>query len=179
MAKQNKKNKYISYVAIFLVIAFGATYILSIYPSNKFEQRKTQVVKKVNIPFTKHADLQIISSNNDTVHNVNIEIVEDDFHTQQGLMYRSSMKEDNGMLFIFKDEKPRSFWMRNTQIGLDIIYTDASGKIVSMAKYAKPYDETSSPSNYPAKYVLEVNDGMADKWGVKVGDIIKWQRLKK
>jgi len=177
MAKKSNKNKYLGYVALALVIAFGATYILSSFPSNKFQQRKVQKVKKVNIPFTKHGDLQIISATGDTIKNLSIEIADDDFHTQQGLMYRSSLEENNAMLFIFPDVSKRWFYMKNTQIGLDIIYANENGKIVSIAKNAKPYDETSLPSDYPAKYVLEINDGLSDTWGIKVGDKLVWTRL--
>ncbi|MCK5824436.1 MAG: DUF192 domain-containing protein [Ichthyobacteriaceae bacterium] len=161
---------------IILAIAFGITYVLSNFPSDKLKTRKTNP-NKVNIPFTKHADLSIISASGDTIKNINIEIADSEFETQQGLMYRSSMKENNGMLFVFKDNKPRHFYMRNTRIGLDIIYINDENIIVSFAKDAKPYDETSLPSTYPAKYVLEINDGLVDKWRVKPGDKIVVTKL--
>jgi len=175
MAKRNNKQKYLGYIAIALIIAFGATYIATSFSKEKPQQQKRE---KVEIPFTKHGELQILSAKGDTIHSFNIEIADDDFHTEQGLMYRSSMDENNGMLFIFPDVQPRSFWMRNTQIGLDIIYADANGVIVSIAKYAKPYDETSLPSEGPAKYVLEINDGLSDKLGIKAGDKLVWKRMK-
>lgn len=178
MAKRSNRKNYLGYISIFLILAFGAAYIYSNFSGNKVRRVNTQKRQKVEIPFRKDADLVIISAAGDTIKKLNTEIAEDDFHTQQGLMYRSSMDDDNSMIFIFPDEQKKWFFMKNTQIGLDIIYADKNGKIVSFAKYAKPYDETSLPSNFPAMYVLEVNDGLVDKWNVNVGDIIKWDRIK-
>ena len=177
MAKRNNKNKYLSYLAIALMLAFGITYIVSSVSGNKNkpQQNKRQ---KVEIPFTKHANLQVLSTKGDTIHSFNLEIAEDDYHTQLGLMYRSGMDDNNSMLFIFSDVQPRAFWMKNTRIGLDIIYADANGIIVSIAKYAKPFDEKSLPSKAPAKYVLEINDGLSDKLGINVGDKLVWERIK-
>jgi len=87
------------------------------------------------------------------------------------------MDDDNSMIFIFPDVQPRAFWMKNTRIGLDIIYADANGIIVSIAKYAKPFDEKSLPSNAPAKYVLEINDGLSDKFGINIGDKLSWGKI--
>ena len=175
MPKKSNKNKYFGYIAIGLMIAFGATYIVSSISGPKPQQRKKH---RVEVPFVKQGELQILTSNGDTL-SFNIEIADSAIKTEQGLMYRSSMKDENGMLFIFPDVQPRSFWMRNTRIGLDIIYADADGKIVSIAKYAKPYDDKHSlPSNYPAKYVFEVNDGLSDKLGISAGDKISWTRIK-
>ena len=173
MAKRSNKNKYLGYLAIVLMVAFGATYIVSSLSGKKPQQKKGE---KVEIPFTKHGELQILSTKGDTIHSFDIEIAEDNYHTQLGLMYRSSMKDDNGMIFIFPDVQPRAFWMRNTRIGLDIIYADSNGIVVSIAKYAKPFDETSLPSQGPAKYVFEINDGLSDKLGIKAGDKLVWTK---
>ena len=75
------------------------------------------------------------------------------------------------MLFVFPDEDYRSFWMRNTLIPLDIVYLDAGGNVVSI-KQMKPMDETGVPSDFPAKYAIEMNQGAAAKAGVKVGDVL-------
>jgi len=175
MAKKSNKNKYLGYLAIALMLAFGVTYIVSSLSVKRPQQKRRE---KVEVPFTKHGELQVLSTTGDTIHSFDIEIAEDDYHTQLGLMYRSNMNENNGMIFIFPDVQPRSFWMRNTRIGLDIIYADADGVIVSIAKYAKPFDETSLPSKAPAKYVFEINSGLSDKLGIKAGDKLVWRKVK-
>ena len=90
----------------------------------------------------------------------------------QGLMNRTSMPEDAGMLFIFNKEIERGFWMKNTLIPLDMIFVKKNGLIHHIHPNAKPNDLTSVKSNGPVIAVLEINGGMAKKLGIKVGDII-------
>jgi uncharacterized membrane protein (UPF0127 family) len=90
-----------------------------------------------------------------------------------GLMFRDSMPEDHGMLFIFPTETRRSFWMKNTRIPLDIFYFDADLKLVSVSERTPPCRTErcpSYPSSGPAKYVLELNAGKAEQLGVQPGD---------
>jgi uncharacterized membrane protein (UPF0127 family) len=90
-----------------------------------------------------------------------------------GLMFRESMAADHGMLFIFPTEAPRSFWMKNTRIPLDIMYFDEDFKLVSISADIPPCRVSrcpSYPSAAPAKYVLELNAGTASELGVGVGD---------
>lgn len=105
-----------------------------------------------------------------------VEVADTPDKQQLGLMFRDSMPEDHGMLFIFPNERMRSFWMRNTRISLDIIYFDADYRVVSIAKGAKPCRTTRCPgypSDGPAKYVLELNAGLADQLGLQVGDLME------
>ena len=90
-----------------------------------------------------------------------------------GLMFRDSMPADQGMLFIFPNEAPRSFWMKNTRISLDIMYFDKHLKLVSISADTPPCRVSrcpSYPSVVPAKYVLELNAGTASALGVGLGD---------
>jgi len=80
------------------------------------------------------------------------------------------MEADQGMLFIFENEEPRGFYMKNTHIPLDLIFLDAQNKIVSITKDAKPESLETIPSNVPAQYVLEINGGLSDQWNLAVGD---------
>ena len=111
-----------------------------------------------------------IFKNDSLIQTIEVEFAKNDEERALGLMYRSSMDEHQGMWFIFPEEAPRSFYMRNTEIPLDIIYLDKDKKVVSIAKNARPYDETSLPSEKPAMYVLEINGGLSDKWGIEKGD---------
>ncbi len=85
-------------------------------------------------------------------------------------MYRNSMEQDQGMLFIFEKEEPRGFYMKNTNIPLDLIFLDSENKIVSISKNAKPKSLETIPSEEPAQYVLEVNAGLSDQWNLTLGD---------
>lgn len=139
-----------------------------------------QVTKKTNrtkeITFTKQGSLQILDSLNQPKARFDIELATDEYARQTGLMYRKSMKDSQAMLFIFEDEAPRYFYMKNTYIPLDIIYINGQNKIVSFAKDAKPLDETALPSHKAAKYVLEIKSGLVDQYHLAVNDKVLWQR---
>jgi len=141
----------------------------------KKEQKRE--IKTQKISFTKEGRLSISKTETDSiVVNFDIEIAESDYETQTGLMYRESMAQNQAMLFIFPNIAMHSFYMKNTQIPLDIIYIDENLKIVSFHKNAKPFDETGLSSKVPIQYVLEVNAGLSDKLGLAVGDSISYQK---
>jgi uncharacterized membrane protein (UPF0127 family) len=101
-----------------------------------------------------------------------LEVADTDALRQKGLMRRDSMPKDHGMIFVFTDEAPRGFWMKNTRIALDIVYVDAKGKVVSI-KQMKPFDVTTVPSDGPAQYAIELNQGTAADVGIKAGDALE------
>jgi len=92
---------------------------------------------------------------------------------EKGLMQRSFMDQDEGMFFVFDREGRYSFWMKNTLISLDIIWINSDNKIVFIEKNAQPCHGLTCLSIAPdqtAKYVLEINGGLSDKFGFKIGD---------
>ncbi|AJF59725.1 MAG: DUF192 domain-containing protein [Candidatus Diapherotrites archaeon] len=94
-----------------------------------------------------------------------------------GLMFRESLPENSGMLFIFPDSSPRSFWMKNTLIPLDIMWIDESKKIAGITENVQPCKADpcpSYPSRKPVKYVLEVNAGFAGRKGIKENDSVEF-----
>ncbi len=110
-------------------------------------KEKTKTVKPVEVLFKKEGELTIYKAETDSViTKLDIEIADTDYEVQTGLMYRNSMKEDQGMLFVFPTMRPRFFYMKNTRIPLDLIYIDNDKNIVSFQKNAKPFDESSLPS---------------------------------
>ena len=123
-------------------------------------------------PHTESVEL-VLSMNQDTQILVNAEIADDPLERQKGLMFRDQLAENDGMIFIFDDEEPRSFWMKNTFIPLDILYFDSNGLLVSaltmepcIADPCKGY-----PSKNPAKYVLEVNKGFIEQHNIQPGKV--------
>lgn len=155
-------------------IFFGISFLLV---SACKEEDKPSEVKPVQIFFEKEGTLQIHTAQTDSLLvEMDIEIADDDYQTQTGLMYRNGMKNSQGMLFIFPDEDVRSFYMKNTKFALDIIYIAEDKTIVSIQKEALPLNETSLPSREPAMFVLEVNAGLSDKWGLAIGDLIEFER---
>ena len=130
-------------------------------------------------PFEHEGNLSFYKKDRDSllIKTFEIEFARTAQETEVGLMYRKSMKENQGMLFVFHDERPRSFWMKNTYIPLDIIYLDKDKRIVSIAKNAEPLSETSRPSEGEAMYVLEINGGLSDKIGLSKGDRMTYESL--
>ena len=104
-----------------------------------------------------------------------VEIADTSEKQALGLMFRDKMPADHGMLFIFPNEAPRSFWMKNTRIPLDIMYFDKELKMVGISADTPPCKVSrcpSYPSVAPAMYVLELNSGMAAELGVGLGDLL-------
>jgi uncharacterized membrane protein (UPF0127 family) len=157
-------------IFIVLLILLGLYSCGENVKTNQKQQTKTE-----NFAFSKDTELQIKDSLGETIAKFNIELATDAYKRETGLMYRKSMKPENAMLFIFEKEKPLYFYMKNTYIPLDIIYINTQKRIVSIAKNALPLDETTLPSNYPAKYVLEVNAGLADQLGIVPGLKVDWK----
>jgi len=85
----------------------------------------------------------------------------------RGLMFRESMPANRGMIFVFNDDAVRNFWMKNTLIPLDMIFADRDGKVISVSENVQPCKEKDSSrclnysSLFPARYVLEINAGLA------------------
>jgi uncharacterized membrane protein (UPF0127 family) len=95
---------------------------------------------------------------------------------ERGLMFRQSMPENEGMLFVYKEPQEMSFWMRNTFIPLDIAFVDADGIILNIHQ-AKPLDDSIHyRSAGAAKYVIETNQGWFSRHGIRPGDKVTFGR---
>lgn len=152
-----------------IYLLFVVCFIIQL--SCKEETKKA--IKTAPITFKKEADLRILQKDSDSLlAELDIEIADSDYERETGLMYRSSMESNQGMLFVFEEVAMRYFYMKNTEIPLDLIFMDDQMKIASFQKNAQPLKENSLTSKVPVKYVLEVNAGLADKWSLTVGDSI-------
>jgi uncharacterized membrane protein (UPF0127 family) len=100
-----------------------------------------------------------------------LEVANTEATRERGLMRRDSMPADHGMIFVFPDAADRAFWMKNTRFNLDILYLGDSGRVVSI-KQMKAHDLTGVPSDGPARYAIELNEGQAAAAGVKAGDTL-------
>ncbi|WGK63687.1 DUF192 domain-containing protein [Croceiramulus getboli] len=140
------------------------------------EQKKAPSVQPSAPQFTQEGELKLIKQSGDTLTALKIEIADNDYETETGLMHRTQMQDDQGMLFVFEDERPHSFYMKNTLIPLDIIWIGADQVIKNISENAQPMDETSIFSEADVQYVLEVNAGLVEQWGLEIGDQIVWKR---
>lgn len=132
-------------------------------------------IKTTPIKFNKEGSLSIYKRDS-LLTSLDIEIADTDYERETGLMHRTSMENNQGMLFIQKELRVQNFYMKNTVIPLDLIFIDDNLNIVSFQENAKPFDESSLSSQVPAKYVLELNAGLAEKLLLEVGDSIVYTR---
>ncbi|MHA7059983.1 DUF192 domain-containing protein [Aquimarina sp. M1] len=163
-----KKNIFTTLIAVSVISIFSCK-----------EATDKKIVTE-EIKFTKEGELSVFNLQDSIpshVIDLDIEIADNDYERETGLMYRKAMEEKRGMLFVQENFRPQSFYMKNTLIPLDIIYIDDQFKIVSFQKNAKPLDETSLPSGKPSKYILEINAGLSDEWNLKVGDSISFKKI--
>ena len=124
--------------------------------------------------FRKEGELTFTDTTGNQLIKIDIEIADDEYQRQLGLMNRQSMEEMRGMLFIFSEERLQSFWMLNTLFSLDIIFIDSKKEIVTIHRNTKPLSEQSYPSSKPSQYVLEVNSGFCERHNIKEGDKVFW-----
>ncbi|MEO0030585.1 MAG: hypothetical protein RIS94_343 [Pseudomonadota bacterium] len=107
-------------------------------------------------------------------HAFRVEVAASPGEQERGLMFRTAMGADEGMIFPMDPPRRTAFWMRNTVIGLDIIFIGADHKVLNVAANAIPYDETPLPSAGAAAGVLELNAGRAAQIGIQPGDKVEW-----
>ncbi len=128
--------------------------------------------------FKKGGELTFYNEKGQTKAKIDIQIADTEFDRQLGLMFRKNMEENQGMLFIFPVAEVQSFWMRNTLISLDMIFINEDKKIITIHKNTVKLSDNSYTSTGPAKYVLEVNAGYTNKFNIKEGDHVNWERSK-
>ena len=107
---------------------------------------------------------------------VDVEVADTPQERGRGLMFRESMGQKEGMLFIFQKEGFKGFWMKSTYIPLDIIFINKDFKVASIVKDARPCKDNpckTYKSKYPVKYALEVNAGFVNQYGIENGTRIE------
>ena len=114
-----------------------------------------------------------VKSGNRT-HSFTVEIARTSQQQAKGLMFRTELPDDRGMVFPFVQERMASFWMKNTVIPLDIIFIRKDGKIENIAANTIPYSTDPVESTAPVSAVLELRGGLTAQLGIKPGDSVRW-----
>jgi uncharacterized membrane protein (UPF0127 family) len=170
-SKNKSKPNTFKVTTIIVLIAVAAFFII-----NNFIKNNEPEVKYYT--FKKEGELTFTDSLGNTKIKIDLEIADNEYERQLGLMNRKSMEENQGMLFIFEFERMQSFWMRNTLIPLDILFINKDKKIVTIHKNTKTLSAQSYPSTAPAIYVVELVGGFTDKHNIVIGDKIFWMGTK-
>lgn len=116
---------------------------------------------------------EFVSVNNQRPTSVYLEIASTESERRKGLMFRKGLKDDEGMLFVFPDEAPRGFWMKDVSFPLAMISLDSNFRVLEIHNDVRPFDETLVNMERPAKYVVEVNPDFVRESGIKAGDALK------
>lgn len=148
---------------IFFLVLFSA--LLLNFSSCKDSKKET---RKFNLPVK---ELTIQTKSGKTV-SVQAEIAAKEAERNWGYMERKNIPEGTGMLFVFENDRPLSFWMHNTPTALSIAYITSDGTITDILDMT-PYSEASVKSSRSVRYALEVPQGWYKKTGVSTGDRLK------
>jgi uncharacterized protein len=120
------------------------------------------------------AQVAIVGPGNQQRAAVEIELAQTGAQRERGLMYRSELAPDAGMLFIFPAPEHASFWMHNTKVPLDMIFAGSDRRVIGIIPNAQPFSDTALAVNGESQYVLEVNAGFCQRHGVSVGDLLQF-----
>ncbi len=167
LAEEYKNHQIAIYGIFCLFILLGFLMIKAHFHTAIIQQNKN---------FIPSSPLQV----QDMLHDVRlyVEIADTPEKQKNGLMYRTKLDSNSGMLFILPEKQPLYMWMKNTNIPLDMLFFDETGKITHIHTNAHPHDETLISSQSPVIGVLEVNAGFAQKHHIQVGNYIRHPHIK-
>jgi uncharacterized membrane protein (UPF0127 family) len=166
-------------IILLLIITIGFM-IMFVNPVKKPSLKSASIVyEQPAVPakpvFRKDGELRFLEGKTSKVRSaIDIEIADNIAEREQGLMFRDTMAQNAGMLFLMETEEIQAFWMKNTILSLDIIFVDSDRRIVSIKSNCKPYSLDQIESVKPALYVVEVNAGYTAKQGINAGDMISF-----
>jgi len=109
-----------------------------------------------------------------STHRFQVEVAESAEAQARGLMFRTELGADEGMIFPYRAPQQLSFWMRNTVLPLDLIFIGADNRVINVVANAVPYSEDQLMSEGPAIAVLELNGGRAAQLGIGPGALVRW-----
>lgn len=121
---------------------------------------------------------QLVFQTDNGTHVYKVEVADEKEERTKGLMYRESMDEDRGMIFVYEKEIKPAFWMKNTLIPLDMVFMDKDFKVVDYFVNVPPCEEDPCPHYIPsnnAQYIVELNAGEVGKMGLQRGDIAEYK----
>ncbi len=177
--KQNRSRIFVLSFVILMIAALGWSITQNILrrPETEAAAASAQAGQKIlakgksSVPLTPSATLETLRvvTQNGTI-NLNIEVMRTPEEQAQGLMFRQSMPDDQGMLFDLGVERPISMWMKNTYLALDMVFLTNDGKIHRIEENTEPLSERMIHGGIPVRAVLELKAGTVRRLGIKPGD---------
>ena len=136
------------------------------------ETRKDPAAAQISENGLRQVPLTITSKEKE--HRLTVEVAQSTEEQSRGLMFRTKLSPNGGMIFPFGADRMASFWMKNTVIPLDIIFVRRNGSVESIAANTIPYSLDPVQSGEPVGAVLEIAGGRAAELGITAGDIVRW-----
>jgi uncharacterized protein len=118
--------------------------------------------------------VEIMAADGSALATVQVEIADTEGGREFGLMYRKHLDDDAGMIFVFDHPQHLSFWMKHTEIPLDMIFADANGRVIGIIANALPFSERQLSVAADSQYVLEVNGGFCKRHRIESGARLKF-----
>jgi hypothetical protein len=127
------------------------------------------------------AALEIVQHASDSVRRFHFDVwvADTPARAEQGLMYVRDLPPERGMIFVFTPAQVVTFWMKNTYIPLDLLFIAGDGRVAKIIERAPPLRLDPLSSEVPVETVLELRGGEAGLLGLRVGDQVSWQRVKR
>ena len=154
-----KKYKFL-FIINFIILVLFFNYDATACSDRKFAKKEIFIVNKINNQKIKF----------------NVELADTDLKRKTGLQCKKQLKANEGMLFIWKSEDQRYFWMKNTKFYLDIIFINSDLEIIDIYFNAKPFSLLNISSSRKAQYVLEINEGVFKNFDLMIGDKLLLQK---
>lgn len=175
-ARKSRRTTLIDLVIILVILSgMSLFYKLNVNRARAMQEKMQETVQQ-NTDLIQGRVVFFDSSNRKKLE-IMVEIAENDYQQGKGMMFREDIPDNQGMLFTYEDELQRFFWMKNTKVSLDIIFVDATFKIVKIYKNTLALSENIYPSGVPVKLVVEVRAGFSDRHQLEVGQRISWEKL--
>jgi uncharacterized membrane protein (UPF0127 family) len=160
----NRKSVITFVVIAIIVLATGALVLAAQWKGHDTELSVNNNTVTIDLPVVD------LLCDNGSVIRLDVEVADSPDEWTHGLMDRTSLPEDAGMLFVFDDVVQRCFWMQDTLIPLDMIFIADNLTIIDIHRNATPLSEEHIYSSGPCRYVLEVNGGLCEADGIEIGD---------
>lgn len=172
--KKSRRWTIVDFVIIIIILAGLTTYYGYLNERNKeFVSGSKNTPKPIVLA---SGSVTFFDAQKNKSVQIFVDIAENEYQQSKGLMFQESFPDNQGMLFTYETEMQRFFWMKNTPVPLDIIYINGALKVVKIHKNTQPYSESIYASEEVAQFVVEVNAGFCDRYGIELGHSISWKK---
>lgn len=152
------------YITIMMLLSFA---LLATSCSGSKENKDSD--ERIGRTLDYSREVTFLNNEGEAITSIEVAVADDDEERNMGLMDVNKLPADKGMLFIFEEQQPLSFWMANTPLSLDIFFVNEAMEIVRIHQNTQPFSEKNLSSERPARYVIETNGGFSLSHDIQEG----------